>query len=107
MSRTHSPYQLLGCFRVPSQRPFNQREIVVSVRSVLVASKCLVEMSDCLLVFAATVVREAQSNVCGRKARIAFQGFFVRGSGLAILTLLVKGHALYVSLFSAGRNLRI
>src|SRR6266404_4560221 len=79
----------------------------MSVAGVLVSSKCLVEMSGCLLVFTAAVVREAQSNVCGCKARIAFQGFFVRVPGFAILTLLVKGHALCVSLFSAGGKLRI
>src|SRR2546421_1665161 len=64
-------------------------------------------MKGCLLVLTAAVVRQAQSNVCGRKARIAFRSFFVRGAGLALLALLVKGHALYVSLFSAVGNLRI
>src|SRR6266700_4290165 len=107
MARTDSPYQLIACFRVPRLRAFNQREIVVSIASVLVASECLGEMIGCLLVFTATVVRKAQSNVSGRKAPIAFQGLFVRAACLALFTLFVKGQALYINLFSAGRNLRI
>src|SRR5512132_3064728 len=107
MSRTHRPDQLLGCFRVPPLRSFNKREIVLSVASIFVASKCLGEMSGCPIVFAATVVRKAQRDMCGCKAGIAFEGFFVRGPGLALLAFFVKGHAFYISLFSAGRNLGI
>src|SRR6266550_2358181 len=107
MARTHSPDQMLNCFRGPPLRAINQREIVMSVSSILVACECLVEMSGCLLVFTAAIVREAQSNVCGCKALIAFQGFFVSGACLALLALLIKGHSLYVSLFSATGNLWI
>src|SRR5258705_12144177 len=59
------------------------------------------------LIFTTAIVRKTQSYVCGSKTRITLQRFCVSGTGLTLLTLLVKCQAFYISLFGAARALWI
>ena len=62
---------MIGGFAVFSLGAQNEREVVVRVACVLVTSERLREMGRGLVVFAATVIRQAQGNVRGSEAGIA------------------------------------
>src|SRR5256885_4616038 len=99
MSRAHYPGQMVsGLARSPLCAP-DERQVIVRVNCIAVAPERLHEMICGLFILAAAIIRDAQRDVRGGKARITPERFLIRSARRALVALFVESHSFYVRLF--------